>query len=476
MCRKLVEEGEKRQIAFSQPNFVEMNIKNTNKVRTARYSLLTWVPKSLFMQFRRAANIYFLIISILTSMPFSPKNPVSMIGTFAGVLIFTMLKELYEDIARHKQDRTVNNRIAQVYDVDSTGKGVWIDTKWKELKAGQMVKITKNSECPADILLLQSSDEKGVVYVDTMNLDGETNLKEKSAPKETHDVREDKIPMLSGTLTCDTPNEFLDKWDGNIQCTQINRLFNCNLKNLLLRGCFIKNIDFCVGIVVYTGPETKIMMNSKKPPTKVSNVMKMMNKMLYTVFAFQLTLLFIFSSLSVVWNGNYASDHIYLDLDSSGGFGQFIIQMLTYWVAYSHLIPISLYVVLEMIKLTQSIFINNDMFIYHSETGYSKCRNSDLIEELGQVEFIFSDKTGTLTCNVMEYKECSIGGKIYESVDAFKTSMTKGPAEEKALLHQFIECLAVCHSVQVDDNKETGVKSYQASSPDELALVEGARD
>jgi len=149
--------------------------------------------------------------------------------------------------------------------------------------------------------------------------------------------------------------------------------------------------------VVYTGPESKIMMNSKKPPTKVSNVMKMMNKMLYTVFAFQIILLFLFSSLSVIWNGNYAEDYSYLNLNPSGGFGQFLIQMLTYWVAYSHLIPISLYVVLEIIKLSQSIFINNDIRAYDPEIGFSKCRNSDLIEELGQIEFIFSDKTGTLT-------------------------------------------------------------------------------
>jgi phospholipid-transporting ATPase len=114
------------------------------------------------------------------------------------------------------------------------------------------------------------------------------------------------------------------------------------------------------------------MMNSKKPPTKVSNVMKMMNKMLYSVFAFQICLLFVFSSLSVIWTGNFAEDYVYLNLDASGGFGMFIVQMLTYWVAYSHLIPISLYVVLEMIKLAQSMFINNDLHCYDPETGFSK--------------------------------------------------------------------------------------------------------
>ena len=110
MCRKSVFKSEKRTISFAQDSMIGKNIKNTNRIVTARYNLLTWVPKSLFMQFRRAANIYFLIISVLTSMSFSPKNPVSMIGTFAAVLIFTMLKELYEDIGRHKQDMQVNNK------------------------------------------------------------------------------------------------------------------------------------------------------------------------------------------------------------------------------------------------------------------------------------------------------------------------------------------------------------------------------
>ena len=373
-----------------------------------------------------------------------------------------------------KTDKSIINK-TEVFRIDQQGKGAWADTKWKNLKAGQMVKITKDSECPADCILLYSSDEKGVVYVDTMNLDGETNLKEKTAPKETYDIKDEMIPRLIGSITWDSPNEFLDKWDGNITWEQVNRLFNCTMKNLLLRGWFIRNIEFWVGVVIYTGSETKIMMNSKKPPTKVSNVMKMMNKMLYTVFAFQISLIFVYSSLSVVWNGNYSKDYVYLNLNqSSGGLYKFIIQMLTYWVAYSQIIPISLYVVLEIIKLAQSIFVNNDMLIYDKETGYSKWRNSDLIEELGQVEFIFSDKTGTLTCNIMEYKECSIGGTVYETVTHFIKSMESGSPEEKESLHEFIQCLAVCHSVVVDKNKETGEKKYQASSPDELALVEGA--
>ena len=93
---------DKIEIHFGSPTDRANNSKKSNKVRTTKYTILTWAPVSLLLQFRRAANIYFLIISILTAMPFSPKNPGSMIGTFAAVLFFTMLKEAYEDFARYK--------------------------------------------------------------------------------------------------------------------------------------------------------------------------------------------------------------------------------------------------------------------------------------------------------------------------------------------------------------------------------------
>ena len=134
---------------------------------------------------------------------------------------------------------------------------------------------------------MKSSHPDGVVYIDTKNLDGETNLKEKIVPKELQSLSiELEIPQLQGKVDCDLPNENLDKWDGNVSTNYSDKKFNCNMKNMLLWGCYIRNIDHCYGIVVYTGNETKIMQNSKKPPTKVSNVMKLMNIMLYSMFGF----------------------------------------------------------------------------------------------------------------------------------------------------------------------------------------------
>jgi phospholipid-transporting ATPase len=135
--------------------------------------------------------------------------------------------------------------------------------------------------------------------------------------------------------------------------------------------------------------------------------------------------------------------------------------LLTFWVAYSHLIPISLYVVLEMIKLGQASLIGKDSEIYDPETGFSLCRNSDLIEEIGQVEFIFSDKTGTLTCNVMEFKQCSIDGQIFSSLDEVKKVFSSNSpdgkdANTRKACHEFFKHMAVCHTVVLDKDKKTG--------------------
>ena len=98
---------------------------------------------------------------------------------------------------------------------------------------------------------------------------------------------------------------------------------------------------------------------------------------------------------------------MYLNLNNKINFATWIKQFFTYWVAYSHMIPISLYVVIELLKLGQGWFVNSDVKMYDLETSsFAKCRNSDLIEELGQVEMVFSDKTGTLTMNKMIFKKC----------------------------------------------------------------------
>ena len=170
--------------------------------------------------------------------------------------------------------------------------------KWQDLEIGNIVLFEKDQEAPADLLIIHSANESGVVFVDTMNLDGETNLKEKNALLE--EVDETELAWIAGELRCDDPNENLDKWEGRVFMAN-NRVKPPigGIKNLLLRGCFIRNTESGLGIVVYTGMQTKIMKNLKKPPHKVSNIMKLMNKMLYSVFAFQFCLILLYARLNV---------------------------------------------------------------------------------------------------------------------------------------------------------------------------------
>ncbi len=144
------------------------NKKCTNRIRTTRYTIVTWFPKSLLWQFRRIDNFYFLLITILTCMYFSPKKPSTQIATFAFILFFTMVKEAIEDYYRYKQDKETNLKASTVV---SAGKDNAVN--WESIKLGQFLKVKKNEEVPADLLIVKTSNPKGIVYIDTMNIDGE---------------------------------------------------------------------------------------------------------------------------------------------------------------------------------------------------------------------------------------------------------------------------------------------------------------
>lgn len=448
----------------------------TNEVKTSKYTLLTWAPLSLILQFRRAANVYFLIISILTAMPFSPKSPLSMAGTFGAVLVFTMLKEAYEDYSRHKQDNKINR--AHVKRL----KGNTIEViESRFVQVGDILEFHDGDSFPADLVLLSSSHDQGLAFINTMNLDGETNLKERVALKTTKGFNTpDRLESLQGIIKCDHPSMALHKW--NCKALIGETWEPMGMLQLLLRGCVLKNTDRAYGLVVYTGADTKIVMNSKKPPSKVSNVMKMMNKILYTVFGFQAFICLLFGGLSVNWQDTHAKDHSYLDLDEEVGAGTYFIKALTFLVAYSHLIPISLYVTLEVVKLALGYLIKNDIDMYYeADDRPANVRTSDLIEELGQVEFVFSDKTGTLTCNVMEFKRCFIKETVYgygsDSLSSPVRVLENRNDPNHSAVHNFFTVLAVCHSVfPTKDAKEPNGVRYQAASPDELALVKGAAE
>jgi len=238
------------------------------------------------------------------------------------------------------------------------------------------------------MLILATSHARGIVHVDTMALDGETNLKEKQTPLEHLpflNLQDTKfLGSLQGSVFADSPNESLESWEGFVQLPK-EELVHCSIKHLLLRGSTVKNTEFVLGVVIYAGKDTKILQNSKHPPHKVSNVMNLMNKMLITVFVFQLAMIVLCGVLNYLWYENNSGTQLYTNLTALTGterIASVFIQLLTFWVAFSDMIPISLYVAIEVLKMCLVVIFNRDVRMVY-EGLYGNCRNSDLIEELG---------------------------------------------------------------------------------------------
>ena len=483
-----IESPELCKIYYGQTNeFKAQNkIYPNNRISSTKYTLINFFPKSLLLQFKKVANIYFLLVTILTFGSFSPINPASMIGTFVFVLICTMIKEAYEDFRRYQQDEINNNRLILKY-ID----GDWRKTKSWTLVPGDIIKIEKNEEFSADVLILKTSNNNGYAYIETKSLDGETNLKEKIALEEYKDLNDYSYADISGVIICDYPNENLNVWNGQIFESKKEEV-QCDIDNIILKGCVLRNTDYICGIIIYSGKNTKIMKNAKNVKGKSSKVLRIMNKFLYSVFVFEISLCILFGYLSIIWEENKKNiyTYIYIKNKDENRFVKFITNSMTFFVLYANMIPISLYVVLEIIKSIQGLLFNYDQEIYdESIDKKSNLRTTQLIEELGQVEFIFSDKTGTLTQNSMVLKQIYVNGKVYGNkidspigtkfsvngdlriIKKLKSALHEDKKDKKKLM-EFLYILTVCHDVFPEVNNDEII--YQGSSPDEVSLIKGA--
>ncbi|XVE51714.1 hypothetical protein DITRI_Ditri02bG0063300 [Diplodiscus trichospermus] len=402
-----------------------------NYISTTKYNVLTFLPRALFEQFRRVANFYFLLAAGLSLASLAPFSPPSLITPLVFVVGISMLKEAVEDWHRFLQDLDVNNRTVKVH----VSNGEFVDKLWKELRVGDVVKVNKDEYFPSDLLLLSSSYEDGVCYVETMNLDGETNLKIKRCLEATLCLNEDEeFSKFKATVRCEDPNPNLYTFVGNLEFE--NKSYPLSPAQLLLRDSKLRNTDYIYGVVIFSGHDTKAVRNSTRSPSKRSRVEKKMDQIIYLLFSMLLLVSLVSSIGSSLFMGHDMVDWWYLqlpednkvpDLDGSNpekDDDQFfntskpvksaILQFIRAIILYGYLIPISLYVSIEVVKVLQAMLINRDVEMYDEVTCKSvQARTSNLNEELGRVEMIVSDKTGTLTCNQMEFRKCSIAGISY---------------------------------------------------------------
>ncbi|KAI3388018.1 hypothetical protein SNEBB_010321 [Seison nebaliae] len=475
---------------------------SSNEISTSKYTFLLFLPKFLFEQFRKYSNIFFAFIVFLQQL-----NDVSPTGRFTTlvplvlILIVSACKEIMEDWKRHIQDGKINNSKILVY-----RNGIWDYFKWKDIEVGDFVKCQDGHLFPADLLLISSSEPNGVCYVQTANLDGETNLKIRQAVDCTSKcLTISTLKQLQGRIECEAPNRHLYEFCGTIYLKQSlheEEVSPLGPNQILLRGSQLKNTSWIYAIVLYTGHESKLMMNSRRVPSKRSNMEKMTNKLI--IFLFFILLLMSVISATV----NFAlktHEHWYLALSNSTKTSVFL-NILTFIILYNNLIPISLQVTLEVVKYFQAQYINSDTEMKHmiqnhlgsSPTGFNdhqpneqnvisaNARTSNLNEELGQVKYIFSDKTGTLTENVMKFRQCTVAGLIYGTGDSEFSSYELRKAlklnnEMSEMTDLFITLLISCHTIIPEkkayfDNKDIGGDiNYQASSPDEEAIVDAMR-
>jgi phospholipid-translocating ATPase len=433
-------------------------------------------------------------------------------------------------------------------DLPISGKARFHKDAWKSLVVGDFVRIYNDDEIPADIIILATSAADGACYVETKNLDGETNLKVRSALRCGRSIKHARdCERAQFVIDSEPPQPNLYKFNGAINWQQqlpwnehgepVPMSEPISIDNMLLRGCNLRNTEWALGIVIFTGHDTKIMMNAGITPSKRARIARELNFNVICNFGVLLVMCLIAAIANgIAWAQTDSSLH-WFEYGSIGGTPG-LTGFITFWasiIQFQNLIPISLYISLEIVRTLQAYFIYSDLGMYYEPIDQPCIPKSwNISDDVGQIEYIFSDKTGTLTQNVMEFKKATINGQPYgEAYTEAQAGMNKrlgidveqeaaqvkaeiaraklralaglrelhdnpylhdedltfiapdfvddlagkhGEEQQKANEH-FMLALALCHTVISE--KQMGDKTkmiFKAQSPDEAALVSTARD
>ena len=498
-CIKKVDTTSRRFVYFSDQ---ALNITNwSNKEENNKFNVITFFPKTLFNQFRQFGNFFYLLMSI---SQFFPELAVGFLFTYISPLAFviavSMGKELYDDINRRIQDKKTNSAKITVIVPSADKSSIQLTQKdASQLQIGDIIELKKDSRVPADIIVLKTFNEAedNQAFIRTDQLDGETDWKLRKAPGVTQAMNEIQFFTSEAFAEYEPPSKLIYNFQGVIQCKteEGEKKEALNLENTMWASTVVASKKV-IGIVIYTGKETRAKMNSSSPKVKIGILDNEINRLNIYLFVITFIVAFIIAS-------------------AKGFQNKFIFNFIKYIILFCAIIPISLRVNLDVSKTYFSVIINRD-----KDIPGTIARNSTIPEELGRISYVFSDKTGTLTKNEMIFKiiameteifaedkfedlkgivldECkdydaplldlvkseSSGSEEIESSTISISSSQSTEVKKKKRIHRHrsklirdtITAMCLCNNVTpVADDNDPNKMTYQASSPDEVALVKFA--
>ncbi|EMT62005.1 Putative phospholipid-transporting ATPase DNF3 [Fusarium odoratissimum] len=442
----------------------------SNSIRTSRYTVWDFIPKQLFFQFSRVGNFYFLCVGIPQMVP-----GLSTTGSYTTILpllffvMLTIVKEGYDDYRRYRLDKIENAGFATVLGREDkyTGKlqpvnkwtklnpflthstaepypvpeeefnGLrWVPVRWSEIKVGDVIRLCRDEPIPADLVLLHSDGENKLAYIETMALDGETNLKSKQVTPalEGCDTIEG-ISKCKADFVVENPNPDLYNFDGRV--TVSGKTVPLTSNEVIYRGSVVRNTNTAIGLVINTGEDCKIRMNANKhPKAKKPALERVVSKIVVTLATYVVVLSVGVSMGYVKWQKSTERHSWYLE-QAKVPFYQIIIAFI---IMFNNVVPLSLYISLEIVKIGQLLMLNSDVEMYDEETDTpARCNTNTILENLGQVGYVFSDKTGTLTDNIMKFRKISVAGTVWlhemdlepkvDEAEAFKLDEEEEQAE-----------------------------------------------